>query len=41
MGTFIFSLEASMAAMLAIPFKPLAAFSYSGARFLQCPHHGA
>lgn len=29
-----------MAAMLAMPFKALAAFSYSGARLLQWPHHG-
>ncbi len=31
----------STAAILMIPSKALATFSYSGAKFLQCPHHGA
>ena len=31
----------STAPTLTIPSRDLAAFSHSGARFLQCPHQGA
>lgn len=39
--TSVFSFDPSIAAIFAMPFNALAAFSYSGARVLQWPHQGA